>query len=128
MISHYKKLLGIARTHFEDSTGLRTKTCRLRLMDENWWEAHQGEDSTALATSSNYENEHVICLRESYMSHRTDAFVLTDILHELTHEFHLEHSRAFWALLASTGVLVGDHYNSEYRVERPSEILQELAK
>ena len=127
-LDHGKRLLYKARIHFEKSTGLQTKTVRLKLMGENWWEAHIEEASNAIATSRNYPKEHVICLREIKMQERSDAYILTDLLHELAHEFEPNHGKKFYRLLKRCRVEVGGYYDPEYRIETPSKTIEDLVR
>ena len=120
----YNKLLTLARSYFEYKTDLTTKSARLRLLDEEWWSVHSADD--ALATSKMYPHEHVICLREQEMVDREPAYILTDLLHELCHEYISPHNDKFYVLLQQCGVVVGDFIDDEYRTEVPSQELEEL--
>ena len=123
---NYKKLLLLAHNHFEYKTNLTTKSARLRVLDEEWWDCHSSDD--ALATSTMYPHEHVICLREQEMVDRPPAYVLVDLLHEITHEHVRPHNDKFYDLLQQCGVVLGDFVDDEYRSEAPSKELKELVK
>ena len=114
-----KKLLLLARNHFERSTGFQTQTIRLRELNTAQWESHceiHDLHNTAIATSIKRSNEHIITIKADLTQTLPELFC--DFLHEISHEFHRQHNKAFYALLEQCGVQVGRGYNDlGYRSE-----------
>jgi len=124
---NYDKLLINIRNHFEATTGLITKSTRMRVQNKEWFDTHKELNNltpNCCATHKDFNTYQMITVKDDLI----EKDLIITILHELTHQFHSKHDNHFYNLLAQTGVYIGPHFNNEYRIEGFTSKLQGLLK